>query len=595
MEDRSVKNPLDYISLLVILSGVLLIPLLPIGLWLGFDNFAYQATFILHLCFQIFAVIYAIRYFLKILGRSGINYFFYGGALILFFSICAVQTITPITAKDALIHHLYLPKLWLHEGHIVETSWHVWSYYPQLIQLGYAGLMRLALGHLSALYHFSFLLPLAAVSAFFISSHFESKRLGIWAFLITLSMPLFIRLSGEPLVDIPLALYCSVAIALLVESCESRFAGQRILGAGVALGLALSTKYNGLLAVAIILATLPLYCARMNIKSGAIIRMGIFLTFVAGAIYSPWLIRNYHWTSNPIYPFLSSNIEADSADSDAAKMSHLEQRFYLYGETPADLITIPFRMIMGGKDESPAHFDAVLSPFFLLVFLSVLPTTNKPWRRWSIFIVVSYFLAAILLAGARTRYLVPIWLPALGLSFVGLDYLKTVFPIRGKSIKSVIFGIHIIWAFFYSYSYLERQQILPYLTNNETEASYLKRNIFEYQVIENVNNLLSDKPEARIYLLGTGNRFLYFKNNVIGGHFSEAQLVKVIKNKGSGLEVAEAIKKEGITHFLVHKDRASILLGLALNEVESQAWQAYINDHLHQIFTENGYSLLEVK
>jgi hypothetical protein len=270
----------------VILSGIALIPLLPIGLWLGFDNVSYTTTFVLHICLNILAAGYSIRYFLKIVGRSGLQGFFYGGLLILFFSVCSVQSILPITAKDALIHHLYLPKVWLESGYILETPWHSWSYYPQLIQLGYAGLINLGIGHLAAFYHFSFLLPLAAVSAFFISSHFESKRLGIWAFLITLSMPMFIRLAGEPLVDIPLALYCSIALALLIESCESRFAGQRILGAGVALGLALSTKYNGFLAVAIILATLPLYCARMHIKSGAIIRMGIFLFLLIVALMS---------------------------------------------------------------------------------------------------------------------------------------------------------------------------------------------------------------------------------------------------------------------------------------------------------------------
>jgi hypothetical protein len=137
--------------------------------------------------------------------------------------------------------------------------------------------------------------------------------------------------------------------------------------------------------------------------------------------------------------------------------------------------------------------------------------------------------------------------------------------------------------------------VFQYLTSDETETSYLKRNIIEYDLIENVNHLLQDYPDARIYLLGTGNRFFYFKNNVVGGHFSEAQLVEMIKGKNSMGSVVEAIKKEGITHFLVHKERASTLLSLALNEEESKVWQEYISGHLHEILAKDGYSLLEVK
>lgn len=48
-----------------------------------------------------------------------------------------ILNLTPPTARDALIHHLAIPKLWLKNGGFYEIQWADFSYFPMNIDLLY--------------------------------------------------------------------------------------------------------------------------------------------------------------------------------------------------------------------------------------------------------------------------------------------------------------------------------------------------------------------------------------------------------------------------------------------------------------------------
>jgi len=599
MENNKVKNELDTLSLWVILGGVLLLSLLPVGIYLGFDNWFFKGMFLAQLIVQIFGVYVSVKYFFGLTQGLSASFGLYRILLIPFFAVCAVCTILPITARDALIHHLYVPKMWLQAGSIIEIPWHEWSYYPQLIQLGYAGLGSLGLRQLSSLYHYSFLLLLGAVVAAFVKRRFEAKTLGVFAFLVTISMPALIKLGTEPLVDIPLALYVAVAFALLVEACEVRFAGQRVLGAGVALGLAFATKYNGLLAGGVLIFTFILYALQSRVSIGATLRIVIFLGLTSVATYSPWLIRNATLKGNPIYPlfssFFSPSVIGTPTDEAAAKMSPLEQRMYLYGEEPTDIIAMPFKMILAGQDDDPAKFDGVLSPILLIFFIGLIPASRKPWGTWAFIFTVVYFVAALYFSSARIRYLTPLWLPFLAITFMGLEHLRQIFPRRGQQITTVLIWVHLIWSGYYSYNLIVKKDVCAYLRNSESPDSYLGRFLFEYDLIKKVNVEVAKNSNPKIYLLGTGNRFFYYSVPVVGGHFSERDLLVGIRQSKTVDDLANWAKAQGYTHLLVHRDRATALLISSMTQEQIKLWQEFITKKLSPRISFRGYSLLEIK
>jgi len=45
--------------------------------------------------------------------------------------------LTPPVSRDALIHHLAIPKLWIRHGGFIETPWADYSYFPMNVDLLY--------------------------------------------------------------------------------------------------------------------------------------------------------------------------------------------------------------------------------------------------------------------------------------------------------------------------------------------------------------------------------------------------------------------------------------------------------------------------
>ena len=58
-----------------------------------------------------------------------------GIAILLLLFTEIILMITPPIARDVLIHHLAIPKLWLKHGGFYEIKWADFSYYPMNIDL----------------------------------------------------------------------------------------------------------------------------------------------------------------------------------------------------------------------------------------------------------------------------------------------------------------------------------------------------------------------------------------------------------------------------------------------------------------------------
>ncbi|GEM_PF-2420528 len=579
----------------ILLAGLLLLLLLPIGIFLGVSSVIFTTVFIVHLVIQVWVTALSCNVFLKRVRKSDFG-LVYSALFVVFFTLILAQTILPITSKDALIHHLTIPKLWIIKGYIFEIPWHEWSYYPMLVQLGFTGLLSLDLLQLSAFYHFTFLLQLSAVIALFVKGRTEKDRFALWAFLLTLTMPIFQRLAGEPLVDIALALYFAIPFALLVKTVEVKFKGEDVFLSGISLGLALGVKYNAIPAVLFFLAGFILYGVQKKVALRSVFKITAVLCLISLLLFSPWMIKNYIWTDTPIYPFLQTSGAGGIASvSVLAKMSPLEQRHLLYGEGILDIVLIPFRMILNGADNNPTKFDAVLSPLLLFFFASIFWARNTPWALWSIVFSTGYFIFSILTASARTRYLAPISLPVIALTIQSLFYLANKRGDYGKWFVNLCFISHILFVSFYSYHHLSKIDLLPYLLNDGEPEAYLDDHLIEYPAIRFINEQLSTNPNAKIYLLSTGNRFFYFDVPVIGGHFSERTIIKMIRDAGKASDIKQELIAQGVTHLFLHRARTESTFSSALNEKETNLWQEFVLTQIEERLSSSGYSFYEIK
>jgi len=468
----------------LIASGLVLLLLLPLGLTGNLAPVFIWPVFLVHLVFLLRSNISVIS---ELNCDSAPGGPFNKTAVIatIFFVllVCILMSVVPVTARDALIHHLAIPKWWLEAGRIQTYPWYEISYYPMLIQLAFLPLLQFLPPQACAIYHLLYLIPLAGSAASIAQYLFPANPASSkFAFLIALTLPICLRLASEPLVDLPLAAFCGVATSLLFR--------QEIFGA-VALGLALSTKYNALPFAVFLVLSAPL--ARIPVRFLA------RFTGLSFCIVAPWLVRNFLETGNPFFPLGTS----------AQGMGSIETRLLIYKESIGDLILTPISMLFFGLDEDPRRFDGVLSPILLCALFPLwgIITQRKNWQQnWQrpcvaiLVLALAYFIFAQVSSGARVRYLMPI-IPAIA-AVAGLGI--SLVPRRVFWLLTVA---HCGFVLFYLFGRASNLHVLTFLTSSQSSPEYLNKALPEYRFTQRLAGIIPQ--EDCVYMVLTGSRFFY--------------------------------------------------------------------------------------
>ena len=117
----------------------------------------------------------------------------------------------PPVSRDALVHHLAVPKLWIAHGGIYEMPDKVFSYYPMTLDLLY--LIPLYLGNdiVPKYIHFAF-----ALATSFLIFNYLKRRLDVnyalLGALLFLSTPIVVKLSMTAYVDLGLVFFSTAAL-----------------------------------------------------------------------------------------------------------------------------------------------------------------------------------------------------------------------------------------------------------------------------------------------------------------------------------------------------------------------------------------------
>ena len=231
-----------------------------------------------------------------------------GLLLSLILSIIILSYVPPVS-RDALTHHLAVPKLYLKHGSIYEIPELKVSYYPMNIDLLY--LIPLYFGNdiIPKFIHFSFALMTAWLIFNYLKKRIDTSY-ALFGVLLFLSLPVIIKLSITVYVDLGLYYFSTVSLICLFKWIEKDFKIKYLIISAIWCGLALGTKYNGLIVLFLLTLFVPFIYLR-SIHSGtysqirAIGYSAVFM-IVSFMVFSPWMVKNYIWTNNPIYPLYDS-------------------------------------------------------------------------------------------------------------------------------------------------------------------------------------------------------------------------------------------------------------------------------------------------
>jgi hypothetical protein len=135
-----------------------------------------------------------------------------------FAAVAAIAAMAPPLAMewDSLAYHLALPKIWLHLNAARSMPYDHHSYFPQLMEMLYAGgLATTGYGGAKLMHTLAGALALLAVAGF-VSRH-AGRAAGRWAALAVAGCPLALWEAGTAYIDMATALYTVLAVMMLYD------------------------------------------------------------------------------------------------------------------------------------------------------------------------------------------------------------------------------------------------------------------------------------------------------------------------------------------------------------------------------------------
>jgi hypothetical protein len=533
----------------------------------------------------------------------------------------------PPVSRDALTHHLFVPKLYIQKQGMVEIPWLRFSYYPMNLDMLYIVPLLWGNDILPKYIHCSFAL-LSALLVFLYLRRWLNRVYAYTGILLFLAIPLIIKLCITVYVDLGLVFFSTAALFFVLRWVENDLRLKDLIYAALFCGLALGTKYNGLPVFGILMLLIPAVGLRWRDHSKAPDRLnhspasdqrhhfkkvclhwGLFGA-VALMVFSPWMIRNAVWTGNPLHPLYQSTFKAlhelvtpegpasttvqlKAKKTHAPKPNHFMVRRQIYNEDGLDILLIPLRIFFQGQDDNPQYFDGRLTPLLLALplFAFVGFRTDDRLLRlgkcvWLAFAIL-YLLIAYLTVDMRVRYVAPIIPPLTILSIFGLRNIimlvdRHVSGVNCKVLKfSLILAVIIVWAGQLGYIAKQYRIYRPeqYLSGKISRQEYIQKFRPEHAVLTYANQNIPER--SRIFGIYLGGRGYYSDREI---RFGNRLFEDIIRRSSIPQDMTAKLRKRGFTHILISMDLFNQWSAPRLTEDQVSRAQAFFQNEVEMLF-----------
>ena len=493
-------------------------------------------------------------------------------AILILLLIEIILNLTPPIARDALIHHLAIPKLWLKNGGFYEIKWADFSYYPMNVDLLYIIPLYFNKDFIANFIHMSFGIGTALLIYHYLNNKI-SRIAGLLGILVFISTPIVVRLSTQAYVDLGLTFFTTASILAFIRYRDGEFKEFKWLFlSSVAMGLALGTKYNALIVWFFLSLAIVFVYSRDTKKQWKAIKCGFIFFLISLLIFSPWLIKNIILTGNPLYPLFKGIFNISSASpggtgsiSGDTSIGFFKMREMLYGENFWETLLIPLRIFF--QDNSVRYFDGVLNS--VLIILSPFAFMNKSFYRDKLFFIsfTIFFILTVFFLEQKAfsieqivRYILPVIpllsiLTVMGLVNIWNWAMNTSIPIRNV-LTAVLFTIFIVIMsknIFYIKNYYHNISPMSYILGIESKDEFITRHISSYPAIKYINTNTPDNARIRlVFLAGRG----YYLDRIYseGASYGIGDVSGLAANSQEDRSFQAYLHSFGCTHLLVRTD-----------------------------------------
>ena len=532
------------------------------------------------------------------------------------FLIIAIPAVLPPTLWDSISYHLAYAIDWANAGRIYVDEFLRFPYYANNFVLIYSLMFILHLGQychfitwlsglLSCLAIYGFIS--SKITKFFVSKSSLKNNRVFWkivGLIITFSLiisPVYIRYINVGYIDIPIGLFILIPIICAYFSINK-------IGRNYELDTVLNSAFCVGMKIANIVY-LPLFalCVRnVCLRKRRKILYIFILCLLMLAFSSPWYIRNYIETGDPITPIINLILGKEdpifSPDDYSLLISDLKEQkdFWFW-------ILIPFHFFINPLSKSFREYGItsliflIYLPIFTLVIFFISKNIRQKISNSFIFIniVLIYLLFVWLKISYLGRYflhLFPVYATYIGLwisniaKYFKIHIIEVDIDILRKTIKMLLIKICIIFFLLTTlipspssreyYNYLINSNYVNLSNNLKNYDNFLSKNLRGYASINTIVDLVqsNDNKDFQNY------RVLVIRFENLAFYFRKKGLISIGDWVGSGRfkDIVDSVKKGNLESYITNLNISYILI----NKKEA----LYSNEEALRLFDKNSYA-----
>ena len=541
--------------------------------------------------------------------------------ILVFFSAEFILNLTPPISRDALIHHLAVPKLWLKHGGFYEIPWAEYSYYPMFINLFYLVCLYFKNDIAPKFIHLFF-----GLATGWLIYHYLKQKLcrnwGLLGMIIFITTPIVVWLSTSAYIDLGMTFFTTGSVMAFIKWRDSEYRRFKwFLISSLSMGIAIGSKYNALIAWFIVNMFLILSFARDTHRQITALKYGMLFFLITAFVASPWYLKNYFQTGNPFYPLFNGffnslnhhplqEVVVGQAIKKTGQISFFKMREIMYGESFWETLLIPIRMFFQGKDNSYQYFQGSLNP--ILILFSPFVLFNKRYSKDIIFFAffsVIFIIMAFFLTAKQVRYILPV-LPLLTIiAVMGIKEVMDKFKEEsflsslqfGKIAKSIVkicpfavVTILLIFNLVYLKSRINVIKPFPYVMGKESREAFLRRHLLHYDAVGYINNNLP--IDAKIFTMFLGRRGYYIKRNYKNeSSFGMNTIRQMVNSSIDEEKFMEYIRSMNVTHILMRTDLVDNYLKDNFSQEEIKRFSNLKKICWKKVYEKNLYAVWDIQ
>ncbi|MBU0957478.1 MAG: glycosyltransferase family 39 protein [Nanoarchaeota archaeon] len=555
-------------------------------LFFGLLGLIYKSVFII-IFFTLFIISIPELKNLKRKFKLDINFSYLCIPIIIFLLLILIGSLSPPTGWDTQKYHLSAQEAYVNQNKI--------SYVPILhSDLPSLANMFILLGVLlkndilAKLIFYSVFLVLVFSVYIFTKKHF-SEKIASLATIIFLTFPMIIYYAGTVHTDMFLSLFTFLSIITFFYWAHPETLKQDnkyLILSAIFAGLAFSTKITAILTL---LAFAIIFLIHLIFKPNKIktIKFTLIFFLIVALIVSPWFIKSYIFTGNPIYPIAYNIFGGPQNLTYATEFTNTQLATGGYGTNLLTYILSPWHINSNGYRflSSFSLIPLLLAFLPLLFFIRNKNSIIKFLLIFSfIYFTIWFFLHPFLMK------LIPIIAP---LSII-LAY--TIISVFERKTISKFFTIFIIFTILFSFlmaGLIYKPQIKVAL-GLQSKQNYLSNNVDVYNTFNYANNNLN--PNSKILLIGEERNY-YLDIPFQDGDPTRQGLIDYRSTDQLNLKIF--INKEQITHLIVNKNFFSNIsddkIGLyGYTEYSYDLITTYIEENTKEVYESNNIFLYEL-